>query len=544
MCSPPPRRTTRATTRGRRYRRCRRVTIRRCRSLPHTRGAQVFVWNLWQRHGGASGIDLLAHIRRGCRRLAVGPRDTRQARRSGLRTRSGRGPSSSCRPRPWAGDPGATPELRRPAGRHATRPQPTPGTASRRVPSPTAWGATYGPAPRLIRLTDAAGGARIPGAAVLWDPASSTWTQLPRQSPVISVSGDTDGVDGRGAARVGRGREPRARSRSRRRRRGEGRRPPRTVTRAGRPVRVRGVRIGLALPQYDYSVPGENPLRFETIATYARRAEELGFDSLWLSDHLFLDLEKYGGSRERFGAYEPLTTLAALASVVDAPRLGTLVLCEALRPGDGARQGPRDPRPDLRRPPRRRPRRRLVRTRLRGDRHGDAAAGRSRRPAPRSGRGRARPARRRAARRSTGAHRADGAVVDPPALPTPAPAGVHRRQGRPRDPHRGRGSPTGGTRAGSWSPPRYRARLDVVERACDETGRDPATFWRSLGIYALCGENETDLARRFERLQRAVAEGHPRRRLPRRLAGRAGSWARWSRSGSRPRPGPSSAWRP
>src|SRR6476646_1532964 len=89
------------------------------------------------------------------------------------------------------------------------------------------------------------------------------------------------------------------------------------------------MRVGLALPNYDYSLPGENPLRFETIAAWARRAEELGFDSLWLSDHLFLDLEKYGGSAERFGAYEPL---AALAGVVSRARLGTLVLCEALRP--------------------------------------------------------------------------------------------------------------------------------------------------------------------------------------------------------------------
>src|SRR5690606_7740477 len=89
---------------------------------------------------------------------------------------------------------------------------------------------------------------------------------------------------------------------------------------------------GLALPQYDYSVPGESPLTFETIAEHARRAEALGYDSLWLSDHLFLDLAKYGGADVREGVYEPIATLAALAGVVSRPRLGTLVLCEALRP--------------------------------------------------------------------------------------------------------------------------------------------------------------------------------------------------------------------
>jgi probable F420-dependent oxidoreductase len=92
------------------------------------------------------------------------------------------------------------------------------------------------------------------------------------------------------------------------------------------------MRIGLALPQYDYSVPGESPLRFETVAEHARRAERAGYDSLWLSDHLFLDLARYGGPPERQGALEPLAALGALAQVVERPRLGTLVLCEALRP--------------------------------------------------------------------------------------------------------------------------------------------------------------------------------------------------------------------
>ena len=92
------------------------------------------------------------------------------------------------------------------------------------------------------------------------------------------------------------------------------------------------MRIGLALPQYDYSVPGESPLMFDTVAEHARRAEAAGYDSLWVSDHLFLDIGKYGGSSEPVGAFEPIATLGALAGVVDRVRLGTLVLCEALRP--------------------------------------------------------------------------------------------------------------------------------------------------------------------------------------------------------------------
>ncbi|MDQ1481027.1 MAG: hypothetical protein QOI44_1888, partial [Actinomycetota bacterium] len=92
------------------------------------------------------------------------------------------------------------------------------------------------------------------------------------------------------------------------------------------------MRFGLALPQYDYSVPSEHPLRFETIVDYARCAKESGFESVWLSDHLFLDLGKYGGPSDREACFDPVVTLAALARLVPDVRLGALVFCEALRP--------------------------------------------------------------------------------------------------------------------------------------------------------------------------------------------------------------------
>src|SRR5260221_10921165 len=92
------------------------------------------------------------------------------------------------------------------------------------------------------------------------------------------------------------------------------------------------MRFGLALPQYDYSVRGERPLRFDTIVDYARLAADSGFDSVWLSDHLFLDIGKYGGPPDREGCFDPVVTLAALARRVPKVRLGTLVFCEALRP--------------------------------------------------------------------------------------------------------------------------------------------------------------------------------------------------------------------
>src|SRR5882724_2968086 len=92
------------------------------------------------------------------------------------------------------------------------------------------------------------------------------------------------------------------------------------------------MRIGVALPQYDYSVAGERPLRFETIVDYALLAERGGADSVWVSDHLFLDLGKYGGSAAPEGCFDPIVTLAALARRVPRVRLGTLVVLEALRP--------------------------------------------------------------------------------------------------------------------------------------------------------------------------------------------------------------------
>ena len=92
------------------------------------------------------------------------------------------------------------------------------------------------------------------------------------------------------------------------------------------------MRIGLALPQYDYSVAGESTLRWDTIVDYATTAERAGYHSLWLSDHLFLDVGKYGASTDQYGVYDPIVGLGALARVTTTARLGTLVLCEALRP--------------------------------------------------------------------------------------------------------------------------------------------------------------------------------------------------------------------
>lgn len=92
-----------------------------------------------------------------------------------------------------------------------------------------------------------------------------------------------------------------------------------------------GMRIGLALPHYDYSFPDGQPLTWPRLVDAARRAEALGFDSAWISDHFFLDLAKYGGPAESSGTVEPFTALAALATATERVRLGTLVACAPFR---------------------------------------------------------------------------------------------------------------------------------------------------------------------------------------------------------------------
>jgi probable F420-dependent oxidoreductase len=86
------------------------------------------------------------------------------------------------------------------------------------------------------------------------------------------------------------------------------------------------MRFGLSLPHYDFSLPGVRPIGFDALAQHAGRAEELGFDSVWVSDHFFYSLARYGAGAELRGSLEPLTALAGLALRTERVRLGTLVL--------------------------------------------------------------------------------------------------------------------------------------------------------------------------------------------------------------------------
>ena len=86
------------------------------------------------------------------------------------------------------------------------------------------------------------------------------------------------------------------------------------------------MRFGLSLPHYGYSLPGAAPITFDEMVVWARRAESLGFDSVWISDHFFYSFARFGADATPIAAIEPLTALAGLAAVTERIRLGTLVL--------------------------------------------------------------------------------------------------------------------------------------------------------------------------------------------------------------------------
>jgi len=74
------------------------------------------------------------------------------------------------------------------------------------------------------------------------------------------------------------------------------------------------MKIGVQLPEVEYEIS------FGDLVAMARLAEQVGFDALWLGDHLLYELEV--GPR---GPWEVWTTLAALATATDRIELGPLV---------------------------------------------------------------------------------------------------------------------------------------------------------------------------------------------------------------------------
>jgi probable F420-dependent oxidoreductase len=90
------------------------------------------------------------------------------------------------------------------------------------------------------------------------------------------------------------------------------------------------MRFGLSLPHYGFSLP-TGQITFADATGWGSRAEALGFDSVWVSDHFFYSFARYGADPSPIASLEPLATLAGVAALTDRVRLGTLVLCAAFR---------------------------------------------------------------------------------------------------------------------------------------------------------------------------------------------------------------------
>ena len=103
--------------------------------------------------------------------------------------------------------------------------------------------------------------------------------------------------------------------------------------------RRRPLKVGLAIFPTEGLMDGRTA-RWTDIVAMAHKAEEVGFDSIWMNDHFLLRLGagpstqsivSPGEEREQVGLWECISVLSALAATTSRVELGTLVICAGFR---------------------------------------------------------------------------------------------------------------------------------------------------------------------------------------------------------------------
>jgi len=103
---------------------------------------------------------------------------------------------------------------------------------------------------------------------------------------------------------------------------------------------AKDLRLGLLLPSWTAAMDGVTP-RVKDVLAVARAAEAVGFDSVWMSDHVYYepytDFRVVGVELDasldgvKNGQWECWSVIAALATVTERVALGTLVANTGLR---------------------------------------------------------------------------------------------------------------------------------------------------------------------------------------------------------------------
>ena len=228
---------------------------------------------------------------------------------------------------------------------------------------------------------------------------------------------------------------------------------------------------------------------------------------MWVSDHFFLSLDRYGGSSASHGTVEALSALAALAVTTERVRLGTMVLSAGFR--HPALLAKAATTVDL-----------LSHGRLDlgigagwygdeyeafGYRFGTAGErfqileetlivlGMLFGQEPATWRGRH--------------FRLHDAYNRPRPLQEPRPPVWVGGKGGPRLLKLTARRADGWNTVWAWSPEAYADRVRALREACEREGRDPKDVRLSVGLYTLVGEDERDLVARYRALQRWTPGG-------------------------------------